>query len=114
MLKAFQMVLSIVSLAVCLSARANPKFNASEIFGRSSELLICDLDGDGLKDLMLIDELKLSIFYQDRTQGFTREPQQIYHLEPRPCIVWTAKLGRHAESLLIMNSDVESNLERRT
>ena len=89
----------------CSPAQAGPKFKASEVVGRSSELMICDLDGDGLKDLVLMDDLNLSIFYQDRTQGFTREPQQTYRLEHRPCVVWAAKLGRQAESLLVMTSD---------
>jgi hypothetical protein len=67
--------------------------------------MMCDLDGDGLKDLVLMDDTNLSIFYQDRAQGFTREPQQTYRLERRPCIVWAARLGRQAESLLVMTSD---------
>ena len=66
--------------------------------------MICDLDGDGLEDLVLMDDLNLSIFYQDHNSGFTREPQQSYHLAPRPCVVWPAKLGRPAGSLLVMTS----------
>jgi hypothetical protein len=89
----------------CSPAQAKPKFKTSEVLGRASELMTCDLDGDGLKDLVLLDDLTLSIFYQDRTQGFTREPQQTYRLDPRPCIVWPAKLGRPAESLLVITSD---------
>jgi hypothetical protein len=94
-----------ISLLACSSAQAKPKFNASEIAGRGSELLICDLDGDGLKDLVLMDDLKLSIFYQDPKRGFTREPHQTYRLEPWPCVVWTAKLGGPAGSVLVMTSD---------
>jgi hypothetical protein len=71
---------------------------------------MCDLDGDGLKDLVLMDDFNLSIFYQDRTQGFTREPQQTYRLDRRPCVVWAARLGGQAESLLVMTSDGVSEL----
>ncbi len=88
-----------------MPAQAQPKFKASEIFGPGSEMMICDLDGDGLKDLVLMDDLDLSIFYQDRTQGFTQQPQQTWRLEHRPCVVWAAKLGRPAESLLVMTSE---------
>ena len=95
----------------CSPAQAGQKFKASEVVGRSSELMICDLDGDGLKDLVLMDDLSLSIFYQDRTQGFTREPQQTYRLEHRPCVVWAAKLGRQAESLLVMTSEGVTELD---
>ena len=52
-----------------------------------------------------MDDFNLSIFYQTPTSGFTREPQQTFRLEPRPCLVWTAKLGRPAGSLLVMTSD---------
>ena len=67
--------------------------------------MIGDLDGDGLKDLVLMDDLDLAIFYQAPTQGFTREPQQTCRLEPRPCLLCTAKLGGPAESVLVLNSD---------
>ena len=52
-----------------------------------------------------MNDFNLSIFYQDRAQGFTREPQQTYHLERRACIVCAAKLGRKAESLLVLTSE---------
>ena len=54
---------------------------------------------------MLLDDINLSIFYQDFKPGFTREPQQSYRLEHRPCVVWAAKLGGPAGSLLVMTSD---------
>jgi hypothetical protein len=94
-----------ISLLACSLAQAKPKFNASEVAGPCQQLIICDLDGDGLKDLVLMDDTNLSIFYQDPKRGFTREPQQTYRLEPRPCLVWTAKLGGPAGSLLVMTSD---------
>jgi hypothetical protein len=89
----------------CPSAQTKPKFTISEIAGPFQQLMICDLDGDGLKDLVLLDNTNLSIFYQDSKQGFARKPQQTYRLEPRPCVVWAAKLGGPAESLLAMTSD---------
>jgi hypothetical protein len=89
----------------CAQTQAKPKFKTSEILCAGSALLACDLDGDGLKDLVLLDGFNLSVFYQDRAQGFTRQPQQTYRLESRPCLVWAAKMGRPAESLLVMTSD---------
>ncbi len=103
------MLLSL-SLVAGSAAQPKPKFNASEVAGRSSELLIGDLDGDGLKDLVLLDELSLAIFYQEPRGGFTRDPQQTYSLEPRPCVVWVARLGGQAERLLVMTSDGVSEL----
>ena len=88
-----------------LSAESKPRFSASEVAGPCQQLLVCDLDGDGLKDLVLMDDTNLSVFYQDRAQGFRREPHQIYRLEPRPCVVWAARLGGPSESVLVMTSD---------
>jgi len=95
--------------AACF-AQANPQFTASELAGKGSQWFTCDLDGDGLKDLVLIDGLTLSFFYQDPARAFTREPQQTYHLEQRCCIVWPAKLDRQNASLLVMASDGVSEL----
>src|SRR5437016_12804260 len=61
------------------SAPATPTFNSSEIEGQGSEIIFCDLDGDQLKDAVLVDGLHLSIFYQDPKEGFNRRPQQQYH-----------------------------------
>jgi hypothetical protein len=104
-LKRLPPVLLSIFLLACSSAQAKPKFNVSEVAGPCQQLMICDLDGDGLKDLVLMDDTNLSIFYQDPKRGFTREPQQTYRLESRPCLVWAAKLGGPAGSLLVMTSD---------
>jgi hypothetical protein len=98
-------VLLSIFLMACSSALAKPKFIASEVAGPCQQLMICDLDGDGLKDLVMMDDTNLSIFYQDPQRGFTREPQQTYRLEPRPCLVWAAKLGKPAGSLRVMTSN---------
>src|SRR5271165_3354393 len=102
-LRALSLIL--LSLIVCSPGQAGSKFSASEITGPGAELLICDLDGDGLKDLVLMDDTNLSIFFQDSKRGFPRDPQQTCRLEPRPSLVWTAKLGGPAASLLVMTSD---------
>jgi hypothetical protein len=99
-----------ISLLAGLPAQAKPRFVASDVPGPGSELLICDLDGDGLKDLVLKDEFALSIFYQQPNGVFPRQPQQSYRLEARPSLLWTAKLGGPAESLLVMTSDGVSEL----
>lgn len=85
-------------------ARAKPVFTASEIEGQGSEIIYCDLEGDHLKDAVLVDGLNLSIFHQDSKSGFPRQPQQQVRLDDRPAIVWPARLGRNAESLLVMTS----------
>jgi hypothetical protein len=110
MLRAPAPILLSLFVIACWPAHAKPKFKASEVPGRGAELISCDLDGDGLQDLVLLDDLDLSVFYQDCNQGFARQPQQTYRLERRPCLVWAARLGRPAESLLVMTSEGVSEL----
>ena len=88
-----------------VSAEARPNFSASEIAGAGEQLMIGDLDGDGLKDLVLINHTNLSIYYQGPKQGFPREAQQVVQIESRPSVVWTAKLDGPADSVLVMTSD---------
>jgi hypothetical protein len=103
-------ILLSLALSAGASAQLKPRFSASTLAGAGSELLLCDLDGDGRKDLVLMEDLALAIFYQDAQGSFPHEPQRVYHLEPRPCVVWTAKLGGPAESVLVMTSDGVSEL----
>ncbi|MGA2244710.1 MAG: VCBS repeat-containing protein [Verrucomicrobiota bacterium] len=89
---------------------AKPAFGTSDIPGSGRQLLTADLDGDGLKDLVLMEDTNLAIFFQDPKRGFRREPQIVVHLEPRPSLVWTAQLGGLAASLLVMTSDGVSEI----
>lgn len=92
-------------------AVGKPVFTASEIEGNGSELLCCDLDGDHLDDAVLIDELAVSLFFQDAKTGFPRQPQQKYRLDDRPSVVWPAKLGGPAASLLVWTSQGVTELD---
>jgi len=94
-----------ICLLFCPPAEAKPNFIASDIPRSCQQLLIADLDGDGLQDLVLVEETNLAVFYQDSKHGFSREPQFVHHLDPRPSLIWTAGLGGPAESLLVMTSD---------
>lgn len=85
-------------------ALAKPGFSQSEIEGGGAELVCCDLDGDHLQDLALLDGLNVSVFYQDPKRRFSRRAPQTYRLT-KPALVWPAKLGRDGESLLVMTSD---------
>jgi hypothetical protein len=97
---------SAVLTAVLIVSAAGAKVTYTEclVRGPTEEVLFCDLDGDGLKDLVLKSEPNLLIFYQNPQRGFTEKPNQVYRLESRPTLVWSAKLGPRAESLLVMTS----------
>jgi hypothetical protein len=92
-------------LAGVLPVGAKPVFNSSLLEGHGSEIFFCDLDGDGLKDVVMKDGLNVSIFYQDPKTGFPRKPQLQYRLDARPCLLWAARAGTKAESLLMMTSE---------
>jgi hypothetical protein len=95
---------------LCLPAPASPKFTMSDIPGPASDLIACDLDGDGLKDIVLLDGMKLAVFHQDPAHGFSAQPQQTFLLDNRPFVVWPAKLNRAAANLLVMDADGVSEL----
>lgn len=97
-------VLGIALLGVS-TAFATPTFKSCEIEGGGSDLMCCDLNGDGLDDLVLVDGVDLSIYFQNSTQGFERKPQQHLQLDGRPSLIWPAMLGKKSESLLMMTSD---------
>jgi len=101
--------LIVVACLTAVAGLAKPRFLSSEIGGPGSELILCDLDGDQLKDAVLIDGSSLSIFYQDPIAGFARKPSQNYELET-PCVIWPANLGQTAESLLMLTRDGVSEL----
>ncbi len=82
--------------------RAAPAFHACEIEGQGTKLIFCDLDGDGLQDAVLLSGTNGSIYFQDPRQGFARQPQQQFRLEAPGSVIWPARLGRKAESLLVM------------
>jgi hypothetical protein len=94
-----------IALLGVSTAFATPTFKSCEIEGSGSDLICCDLNGDGLDDLVLVDGVDLSIYFQNSTQGFERKPQQHFQLDGRPSLVWPGRLGKKGESLLMMTSD---------
>ena len=56
----------------------------SDIVGQGTEMICCDLDGDGLKDLVLVAGTNLSIFYQEPGKRITRTPQAQFAWRPGP------------------------------
>jgi hypothetical protein len=96
--------------------QAEAVFRACTLEGQGSELLFCDLDGDRLKDIVLLEKTNLAVFFQDSNRGFRDEPDQRYGLGKEPALVWPAHLNSGAESLLLMTSEgvVELRFRNRT
>ncbi len=92
------------ALARCPASFAKPIFRASQIEGRGSEIIFCDLDGDRLQDAELVNGFELSVYYQTK-EGFPRAPQQTFRLEERPALLFPVRFGTNAERLLMLTSD---------
>ena len=102
-----------VAMAVLTVSAANAgvRYDESQVRGPGREVILCDLDGDRLKDIVLRDEPNLLIFYQDPAKGFAERPNQVCRLEDKPALLWPAQLGKKAESLLVMTSDGVTELD---
>jgi len=103
--------IAVVTAVLTVSATgAKVIYKECPVRGPGEEVLFCDLDGDRLKDMVLIDEPNLLIFYQDPEKGFAERPDQVCHLGGKPSVIWPAKLGGNAESLLVMTNDSVTEL----
>ncbi|MHC4478112.1 MAG: FG-GAP repeat domain-containing protein [Planctomycetota bacterium] len=110
----------IVFLVVCFLAiagspskvlGAKPSFKSYELKSACHELLFADFDGDGLDDIIVIDEPNLVFFFQDAKRGFTKTANLVYSLADMPSVIWTAKLGKNpGQHILVMTHDGVSAL----
>jgi hypothetical protein len=97
--------LALLTAVLTVSATgAKVQYKECLVQGAGEEAIFCDLDGDRLKDLVLIEEPNLQVFYQDAEKGYAARPNQVCHLGSRRALLWAAKLGPQAESLLVMTS----------
>jgi hypothetical protein len=104
--------IAVVTAVLTVSAAgAKIRYQECPVHGPSEEALFCDLDGDGLKDILLIDEPNLLVFYQDAEKGFAGKPNQVCRLGGKPALIWPARLGPKAESLLVMTSTGVTELD---
>jgi hypothetical protein len=85
---------------------AKSTFRSYEIKSDYKEILFSDFDGDGLDDIILINEPNIVFFFQDSKDGFTKAPNLVYSLENRPSVIWPARLGnRLGQNILVMTNE---------
>lgn len=90
---------------------AKPSFKYYELESDYKEMFFSDFDGDGLDDIIVIDEPNLVFFFQDRKSGFGKKPDIYYSLGDEPSIIWPAKVGSKAgQEFLVMTSEGVSTL----
>lgn len=84
------------------TAKSKVKFSSSELKAKTGEILHFDFDGDGLNDIVVINEPNLIFFFQNHKGGFANEPELVYSTGAKPSILWLAKLGKgHGISYLL-------------
>jgi hypothetical protein len=90
---------------------AKPSFKSYELKSTYDELLFADFDGDGLDDIIVIDEPNLVFFFQDSKHGFTKNPNLVCSLGDKPSVIWPAKFGDNlGHNILVMTDDGVSAL----
>jgi hypothetical protein len=94
-----------MALGLSAEAAAKPKFKSYELKSKHDEILIFDLNGDGLDDIGVIAEPNLVFFLQDARKGFSGKSELVYSGFDRQSIIWTAKMGGlRGENLLVMDN----------
>jgi len=81
------------------------KFRFCEMVGKGSEIILADMDGNSLKDIVLREGTNMAVFYQEPGSGFSKEPQQKFHLGATPSVIWPSRLAKKADSLLVLTSE---------
>jgi hypothetical protein len=90
---------------------AKPSFKSYELKSTYDELLFADFDGDGLDDIIVIEEPNLVFFFQDPKRGFLKTANLVYSLGDKPSVIWPAKLGKNpGQNILVMTYDGVSTL----
>ncbi|HUS73364.1 MAG TPA: VCBS repeat-containing protein [Sedimentisphaerales bacterium] len=85
---------------------AKPKFSSYELKAKHEEIFFPDFDGDGLDDIIAIDEPNLLFFFQDAKRGFAKNPDLVYSFGDKPSVIWPAKLGNNpGRNILVMTND---------
>jgi len=90
---------------------AKPTFKSYNLQSKYEDVRFFDFSGDGLDDILVIDEPNLVFFFQDPVRGFAGSPDLVYWPGDKPSVIWAAKLGNNpGENILIMTDDGVSKL----
>ena len=88
-----------------------PSFKSFELQSEHEEMLYFDFDGDGLDDIVLVNEPNLVFFFQDPKRGFGKEADLLYSLSGKPAVFWPVRLGEGpGQDILVMTNDGVSAL----
>jgi len=90
---------------------ARATFTSYDLESKYEEVHFFDFSGDGLDDILLINEPNLFFFFQDSSRGFAGEPDLVYSPGDKPSVIWAAKIGNNpGQNILVMTDDGVSKL----
>jgi hypothetical protein len=100
------------SLMVPLQALrgAGVTFTETQVPGKHDALLSCDLDGDGLADMVRIEGTVAHIYFQDVRQGFAPSAHLAHPLAQVPTVLWSRPGDKAGGSLLLLTHEGLSEL----
>lgn len=87
------------------AARAGPVFTESLLQGPCEEILFCDLDGDQCADIVFVSAGTVHVFFQSPPGRFPAQPDLTFTPADTHSVLWPARLGRPACSLLTADHD---------
>ncbi|MHC4757013.1 MAG: hypothetical protein ACYTBP_18000, partial [Planctomycetota bacterium] len=94
-----------MALGLSAETAAKTKFKSYELKSKHDEILIFDLNGDSLDDIVVIAEPNLVFFLQDARKGFPGKSDLVYSDFDRQSIIWAAKMGGlRGERLFVMDN----------
>ena len=107
--------LTVLFFATCgfpsAALEAKYTFKSYDLKSNYEQIQFSDFDGDGLDDIILINEPNLIFFFQDSKGGFATTPHLVYSLADKPSVIWPAKIGnKPGRNILVMNNDGVSKL----
>ncbi|MCU0917636.1 MAG: VCBS repeat-containing protein [Planctomycetes bacterium] len=104
--------IAVMTVFLAALATGGPReYRESVVRGPGDQVLLCDLDGDRLQDIVLRDAPNLLVFYQNQDTGFAQTPHQVYPLGEKPSVIWPARLAPKTDSLLVMRSEGVTELD---
>ena len=72
---------------------AAPSFKSYTLDSNYEQFIFSDFSGDGLDDIVLINEPNIVFFVQDSELGFAGNPDLVYSLADKPSVIWPARIG---------------------
>lgn len=108
--------LIVAAWALCLvvqpqvSDGARVTFTETQVPGKHDTLLFCDLNGDGLADMVRVEGTVAHIYFQGASEGFAHPAHLAYQMAQVPTVIWSSPCDKARGSLLLLTHEGVSEL----